>query len=252
MDYAAQGFLKDPLKNFIALIGWSPGDDREVLSEQDLIETFDLRGLQPSPGKFDFEKLKWLNGMAIRAMDVEALVDSLSDYVNTPYTFEYLESVEPEPNQPDPKVVAKQLRLLAKTIDTNRELAVEAIKLEQPRVQTLADFGPECEFFFAELPDMDQKAVDKWFGQPTTKELFEYLMEQCDQTFGPDSEPAVYDQALRDFQTSRGLEKLGPVVHPTRVALTGKTNGPGLFELMAVLGPERIRRRVERAMGMIG
>ena len=252
LDYAAQGFLKDPLKNFIALIGWSPGDDREVLSEQDLIETFDLRGLQPSPGKFDFEKLKWLNGMAIRAMDVEALVDSLSDYVNTPYTFEYLESVEPEPNQPDPKVVAKQLRLLAKTIDTNRELAVEAIKLEQPRVQTLADFGPECEFFFAELPDMDQKAVDKWFGQPTTKELFEYLMEQCDQTFGPDSEPAVYDQALRDFQTSRGLEKLGPVVHPTRVALTGKTNGPGLFELMAVLGPERIRRRVERAMGMIG
>lgn len=251
LDYAAQGFLKEPLKNFIALIGWSPGDDREVLSEEELIEAFDLKGLQASPGKFDFDKLKWLNGVAIRALDVDSLVGILSDYLQTPYTFEYWENLEVEPNQPDPKKIAEQLRLLAKMLEVDRQYITETIKLEQPRVVTLADFGAECEFFCVDLPTMDQKAVDKWFSQPTTRDLFEFLLEQCDQTFGPDSEPAVYDQALRDFQTSRGLEKLGPVVHPTRVALTGKTTGPGLFELMAVLGPERIRRRVEQAQGLL-
>ncbi len=251
LDYAAQGYLQGPLKNFIALIGWSPGDDREIMSEQELIEAFDLNGLQPSPGKFDLEKLRWLNGNAIRALSIDDLMSVVLDYLSTPYTFEYLSQVEQEPGKPDPKQVLKSLQLLERGIRQDPSYAMEALKLEQQRVHTLADFGEACEFFFVDLPSMDQKAVDKWFQLPTTRELFNTLLEKCGSTFGPDSEPEVYEAVLRDFQVQSGLDKLGPIVHPTRVALTGKTTGPGLFELMAVLGPERIAKRVNSAMGML-
>ena len=92
---------------------------------------------------------------------------------------------------------------------------------------------------------MDQKAVDKWFGQDHVRELLEHIKATCGckQLTVED-----YKENLTQFQTSHGFEKLGPIVHPTRVALTGKTAGPGLFELMAVLGPERISQRIDRAL----
>jgi len=251
LDYAAMGILPSALKNFIALIGWSPGDDREEMTEEELIGAFSIDGMQPSPGKFDIEKLRWLNGLAIRAMSPEDLLVTIEEYLRLPYTLEYHHSHVDEKEKPDLQHVEAALIRLDLAIQRDRAYALEAIKLEQQRVHTLADFGEECAFFFEEQPAMDQKAVDKWFGQPHVPVLFEYLVEQCAMVFGPDSTADTYETALKDFQSSQGMEKLGPVVHPTRVALTGKTTGPGLFELMAVLGPERIRARVERAKGML-
>jgi len=251
LDYAAQGILKDPLKNFIALIGWSPGDDREIMTESELIDAFDIKGMQPSPGKFDIEKLRWLNATAIRSLEPNELLDEVVDYLRRPYTLDYLNQVEPEAGKPDPKRVEQALVLLDRTIEANRGYALEVLKLEQQRVHTLADFGEACEFFFVDQPAMDPKAVDKWFGQSITRELFDYILGNCNSTYQLDSGPDVYEESLRNFQLSKQLEKLGPVVHPTRVALTGKTTGPGLFELMALLGPERIQRRIEFAIGML-
>jgi glutamyl-tRNA synthetase len=244
LDYAAQGFLPGPLKNFIALIGWSPGDDREEMTEHELIDDFDISGMQPSPGKFDLDKLKWLNGLGIRAMKPFDLLDTIEDYLHTPYTLDYWNQVEPEPGQPDPKRIEQSLINLDLAIQKDRGYVLDVIKLEQQRVITLADFGEACAFFFAEKPEMDAKAVEKWFSQPHAGELFDFLIGRCHSTFKPDSGIDVYEAALKEFQELKAFEKLGPVVHPTRVALTGKTTGPGLFELMAVLGPERIEMRL--------
>src|SRR5690606_6477448 len=74
LDYRAMGFLPSALKNFVALIGWAPGGDREVMSEEELVQSFSLEGLQPSPGRFDFEKLLWMNGHHIRLRDVDDLI----------------------------------------------------------------------------------------------------------------------------------------------------------------------------------
>ena len=251
LDYAAQGFLPSALKNFIALIGWSPGDDRESMTEAELINAFELSGLQPSPGKFDMDKLRWLNGLAIRALAPLDLVDVLTDYLRTPYTLDYFDKKEPEDGQPDPKAVEKALIDLDLALVHDRGYVEEVIKLEQQRVVTLADFGQACAFFFTDEPPMDTKAVDKWFGQPHVAALFDELIEKCTTQFSSETLVEEYETTLRDFQTDHGLEKLGPVVHPTRVALTGKTTGPGLFELMAVLGPERMKRRLIRAKGML-
>jgi glutamyl-tRNA synthetase len=249
LDYASQGFLKDPLKNFIALIGWSPGDDREILSPAELIEAFELKGLQPSPGRFDLEKLKWLNGHAIRSMDAKTLLAVLLEYVRAPYTMSYWNDYVPEEGQPpiDIARLKATLELLVQVAETDADYALAAVKLEQERVQTLADFGPACAFFFESEPPLDEKAVNKWFKEPHVYELFEFLVENIDSCSQVDD----YSGLLHRFQSIKGFEKLGPVVHPTRVALTGRTFGPGLFELMEVLGPRRIRERLLRARQVV-
>lgn len=254
LDYAAEGYTPGALKNFVALIGWSPGDEREAMTESELIEAFDLKGLQPSPGRFDLEKLNWLNGHAIRGMNPNDLIDAILAYIREPFTESYWANFEPDPDVPggkevDPRRVWSSLKLLESVARKDRAYALEAVKLEQERVQKLSAFGEACAFFFEDEPPIDSKAQSKWFGEPHVRELFEYLLAKLDESGVETVEH--YEDILRGFQAHKGFEKLGPVVHPTRVALTGRTFGPGLYELMAVLGPDRIRHRLNRAIAML-
>lgn len=254
LDYGAQGYLKGPLKNFIALIGWSPGDEREIMTEAEMIEAFDLKGLQTSPGRFDIEKLKWMNGAAIRAMPAEDLLDEIVRFVRDPYTVEYWQEFKDEnplPNKPpiDGKEILRKLRRLGGAAEIERGYLLEAVKLEQQRVQTLVEFGEACEFFLLDEVEMDAKAVEKWLKQPHVPELLDWIVAKLDES--EDTSVERFEKVLKQYQADKGLEKLGPVVHPTRVALTGKTVGPGLFELMSVLGADRIRNRIARARTFI-
>jgi glutamyl-tRNA synthetase len=246
LDYAAQGYVKGALKNFIALIGWSPGEDREILSEKELIDLFDLDGLQPHPGRFDLEKLKWLNGMNIRAMSPEELLDALSAYIAHPHTRAFWMDPGDEQSGIDGPLLLERLDRIASAIATNRVYVLAALKEVQERVKTLADFGEALEFFLLDEPPMDSKAVEKWLTQPHVPELFDWILRKVATSHVETTEH--YETILLGYQTHAGFEKLGPVVHPTRVALTGKTTGPGLFELMAVLGRERIEARLRRAL----
>jgi glutamyl-tRNA synthetase len=253
LDYAAMGYLPNALKNFIALIGWSPGDDREVMSEAELIEAFDLSGLQPSPGRFDMDKFGWLNGHAIRELSPDELLDKLLDYIAQPYTRRYWYEFEdtPMPNHApiDGKVVMDRLGTLAAAAERDRDYVLKAVSEERQRVHTLADFGEACEFFLVDEPPMDPKAKDKWLGNLVVPDLFQYILERLEGLEG--AGPESYEQMLKAYQSEKQFDKLGPIVHPTRVALTGKTTGPGLFELMSVLGPKRIETRLKRVLEQI-
>ncbi len=129
LDYAAEGFLPGPLKNFIALIGRSPGDDREELTQDELIDAFVIKGMQPSPGKIDLDKLKWLNGLAIRAMTPSDLLDTVVDYLQTPYTLDYFNQKESEPDQPDPKKIEQALINLDLAIQNDRGYVEKVLAL---------------------------------------------------------------------------------------------------------------------------
>jgi len=178
-------------------------------------------------------------------------LDVVQDYLRDPYTLDYFDKKEPEEGQPNPKAVEKGLLDLDRALERDRHYVLEVVKLEQPRVQTLSDFGLACAFFFTDEPAMDPKAVAKWFSEPHVGALFDYLISACDGDFAAAAGIEVFESALREFQVAHGIEKLGPVVHPTRVALTGKTTGPGLFEFMYVLGAERMKARLVRAKGML-
>ncbi len=240
LDFRNAGFLPEALVNFIALIGWSPGGDRELLQMNELIEAFDLGGLQPSPGIFDLDKLKWMNGNYIRGLDSNQLFNKIQTYFNHEETVAYWNKLE----HIDPKINRSLQRLKTK-IKEDPVYTLEALKLEQERVHTLADFAPATEFFFADTVDYDLKAVEKWLFQPHVQQLLNELKIHLKNRMAITTEEC--EQLLKDFASKYHFEKLGPIVHPIRVALTGKTIGPGLFELMSVLGPLKMLDRLNQA-----
>jgi glutamyl/glutaminyl-tRNA synthetase len=250
LDYAAQGYLPQALTNFIALIGWSPGEDREFLTPEELIETFDIARIQPSPGHFDIEKLNWLNGHTIRTLSPDDLWNAIRTFAAFDYAREYHHAELAEEDggaEEQAKRIHRWTAFEKLAQCSDQAYALAAMKLAQERVVTLVDFGEACDFFFTDEPVMDEKAVAKWFAEPHVPALLDYL-ETAD---GPPT-AENYELGLRNFMQAHGIEKFGPVVHPTRVALTGRTTGPGLFELMEVLGPARITARAQRARALLG
>jgi len=193
----------------------------------------------------------WMNGMYIRATDSSTLLDRVVEFADREETAHYWSSRVPGPNETDPHKKLRALKLLSKAATEDRAHALEALKLEQERVTNLADFGEACEFFFVDKVEFDSKAVEKWFHEPHVGGLFDWLLTELDNRQSIIDNPAGYEGLLRDAQTHLGLDKLGPIVHPVRVALTGKTVGPGLFELMAVLGAEKVKARLKVARGHI-
>ncbi len=239
LDFRSAGFLPEAMVNFISLIGWAPGGDKELMSMDELVEAFDLDGLQPSPGVFDMEKLTWMNGHYIRQKDISVLTKDVLHYVKSDDTYDYW-------NNQDNAARADELKRMRESFEKDAPYVDETILLEQERVQTLAEFGSACEFFLVEIPNMDQKAVDKWFTKPHVPQLLNGLLEKVNSTSEMDKDAC--ESWVRNYAAENGIEKMGMVVHPIRVALTGKTVGPGLFELMSVLGTERMKVRLQNAL----
>jgi glutamyl/glutaminyl-tRNA synthetase len=222
------------------------------MAEDELVQAFALEGLQPSPGRFDFEKLKWINGHVIRSMSPEELLAAIQTLTELEHAKTYHFAEVPE----DEGGAVEQARRMARWVSLERLLeyakadrayVLQCIELERERVTTLVDFGEACEFFLVEEPVADPKAVEKWMSQEHVPGLLMTLRDRL----GGQEELTVQEceDAVRAYAAANGFEKLGPVVHPTRVALTGKTVGPGLFELMAVLGPQRLYKRFSRWIG---
>jgi glutamyl-tRNA synthetase len=232
LDYRRAGIMGDALANFIALIGWSPGGDREVMSMDEMAEAFEIERIQPASGVFDPEKLAWMSGQHVRSRPPGPLAQEVRQYAAREETGTYWRD-RGEP------ATADALEALA-TADEGA--LAGAVALLHQRCETLAAFGPACQFLFVDVPNIEPSA-QKWLSEPHVPELFRRLAEALD------AEPGAVDadwcgETLRSIQAAMGLAKLGPVVHPIRVALTGSTVGPGLFELMAELGRERMLRRL--------
>lgn len=245
LDFRSAGFLPEAVVNFVSLIGWAPGGDRELMTMPELIEVFDLDGLQPSPGVFDMDKLRWMNGHFMRQKSVDELLTEISAYVHHPETQEYWQ----RPAHAE-EGVWPRLEKLRNALDRDPDYVRAVLPLEQERVITLADFGEACEFFLVDEVEFTDNGRDKWFGEAHVPALLAALAEFAE---GQDALAVEECEAwVKGYGQTQGFEKLGPLVHPIRVALTGKTKGPGLYELMSVLGPKRIQDRVRRAQTMLG
>lgn len=243
LDYRSAGYLPHALDNFIALIGWAPGGDRELMSMNELIEAFDLDGLQPAPGIFDLDKLNWMNGHYMRQNDLKVLVQKVVDYAASADAHTYWSKEE----RAESGMVEKLGRLSA-AASADFDFVAKTVALEQERVTTFPDFAVKAEFFYREDYVYDPAAVEKWLTKDYVPQLIANLKAACE---GKESMSIEECEALVRGQVEvLGQEKLGPVVHPTRVALTGQTVGPGLFELMSALGPVRMIARLDRALAL--
>lgn len=217
LEFKEEGFLPPAMMNFLALCGWSPGDDREIMSREELIQAFSLDGIQKSPAVFDHEKLKWMNGHYIRELPLDEFAALCKPYLgDLPFDDEYIKAV---------------------------------IGLEQERVRTLAEIVAATSFFFDEDYPFDEKGVEKWFRKTDPAPVLDALAKRLESAgWNHDSLEATIDAVASDV----GMENRSPVIHITRMALTGRTGGPGLFDLMAVMGRERVLGRIERARRFAG
>ncbi len=227
-EYREELYLPEALRNFFALMAWYPEDGREIFSTEELVQRFDLSQVGRASPVFDRQKLLWMNGEYMRRLLRED-PDRVTELVTG-----YLVRHGLLPQTPTPGQRAYVRRVV--------EVLGDRIK-EGPDVLRYGDF------FFLDLPRYEPEAVDAHLKRPEAAaalELARAVLERVE----PFRAEAI-EAALRAAAAERGLG-MRAVVHPVRVALTGKTVGPGLFELTELLGRERVLRRLAHAAGLVG
>lgn len=224
LDYAKMGFLKEAVLNFIALMGWSPGDDREILNIDEMIKSFSLDKINPSNAVFDIEKLKWMNGDYIRRTDNYILIDLLRPFL--------IESG-----------MVTQLY-----INTRWDYMLSFVRLLKERCRLLTDFIDMGSYFFTDDFEYEEKGIKKYFSKPETPEHLNKWLDTL-KDIKPFNVENI-EKALRDLAEKLEV-KVAVLIHPTRLALTGLTKGPSLFDLIEVLGKEACIKRIEKALDYI-
>ena len=212
-DLIEQGFVAEAVVNYIALLGWSPEDNQEILSLEELIEKFDYRHINKSPAVFDIVKLKWMNGEYIKAMDNEKFYALAMPYVK--------------------KVVTKELDL-KKILD-----------LVKTRIEILPDIEGHIDFF-EELPEYDVAMYTHKKMKTNSENSLEVLkellprLEQCE-----DYSVDTLHDLLMNYIAEKGI-KNGQGLWPVRTAVSGKQMTPGgAYEIMEILGKEESLRRIK-------
>jgi glutamyl-tRNA synthetase len=212
-DFRDKGFLPEALFNYLALLGWSPGDDREVMSMQEMAEAFDLKRCQSSAAQVDLRKLLWMNGEYLQKLPTE--------------TFESLcfEALNKAGITADP-AYAKQV-----------------FALMRDRLKNTADLTDQTGFFFTENYPCDEKAFQKKMQKEGVPEMLTQLEELLGKLNVFDE--VSTDQALHGLVESSGLG-FGAIMAPLRIAVSGQQSGPDMFPMLAVLGKERVLRRIQK------
>lgn len=218
-DLIDQGFVTEAVVNFVALLGWSPSDNREIFSLEELVEAFDYRHMSKSPAVFDFGKLKWMNGEYIKAMDFEPFYDRALPYL---------------------------METIYKDLDLKK--IAEMVKT---RIEVFPDI-PELIDFFEELPEYDtamythkKMKTNSETSLAVLKEVLPLLEKQEDY-----SNDALY-QMLCDFVAEKGY-KNGYVLWPIRTAVSGRQMTPaGATEIMEILGKEESLKRIQKGIELL-
>ena len=217
--YRAMGYLPEALRNYLVRLGWSHGD-QEIFSTQEMIDAFDLPAIGRSAARFDFAKLENLNGHYIRTSDDETLLRSFEDVL------QFI---------PDGDAIK------AKLSDTTRAQLLQAMPGLKERAKTIVELIDSAKFIFAERPlAMEPKAAAVL--TPETRQLIGKLHAALEGVKSWTAEST--EAAMRDFAEQNGL-KLGGVAQPLRVALTGRTTSPGIFDVLAVLGRDTCLARLQ-------
>jgi glutamyl-tRNA synthetase len=206
-EFRELGFLPEALFNFLALLGWSPGEDREKMTVDEMTRLFSLERLGPSPSRFDPEKLLWMNGQYLSEIEADRLLDRLEPF-GLP--------------------------------DCDRELLARAVALQRSRCRTLRELSESLSIYCDDPTEFDAGSV-KTFGRPEAAPVLRALVERLSGVT-PFSHLAL-EKAARTLAHEAGIS-LGALAQPARLALTGSLASPPLFTLIEVLGKETFRRRL--------
>ncbi len=215
-EYRKEGFLPEALANYLILLGWMPRDGREIMPPAEAVKIFEISGMNDVQAKFDVQKLRWLNGEYIMATPTAGLLPLIKD------------------------------QLTGAGVDVTGfgdEYVAKVVDLYKIRLKTLDEFPSMTDCFFLDDFAWDGEGKAK-LDKPESREYLGKLADRLAELGEFDHE--AIENVFRAFVDERGI-KAGLVIHPSRMAISGKTKGAGLFEMMEVLGKDRVLARLRRA-----
>ena len=223
-EYQRMGYLPQAMVNFLALLGWSPGNDRELLSRDELIAAFALENISGGNAVFNPEKLDWMNQQYVMRIPAAELGGLLQPFVAAAglWRDDYAHGA--------------------------REWYLSLVALFQPRLTRLTSFVDDARPYLSDSLEFDEAAVAKHLSKPELASPLETLVATYRQL--PVFERAALETALRATAEQHGL-KPGALIHATRVAVTGRAVSPGLFEVLELLGRDRSLARLTAALSIV-
>ena len=218
-DLLEQGFVTEAIVNYVALLGWCPQDNREIFSLEELVKEFDYRHMSKSPAVFDIQKLKWMNGEYIKAMEFDKFYDMALPYIKNVITKDY------------------DLAKIAQMVKSRIEVF--------PDIEEMIDFFEKLPEYDVALYTNKKWKTDAQKSLQVLSDLLPVLEAQEDY-----SNDALYN-VLKDYADEKGF-KAGYVIWPVRIAVSGKQNTPaGATEIMEVIGKEETILRFKKAIAML-
>ncbi|MDP3804666.1 MAG: glutamate--tRNA ligase [Candidatus Omnitrophota bacterium] len=215
-DYKGEGFLPEALVNYLLLLGWSPGGDRQIISLDEAVKLFDIRDMRGVQAKFDIIKLRWMNGEYITVKsDKELLV-----------------------------LIKKRMIDAGKVCPASDDKLLEVIKLYKVRMKTISEFVSMTDYFFSDNYLVEEKAAGKYLASAESKNTLHEFAIRLERL--KDFSHGAIEEECRSMAEEKKL-KAGQIIHPTRVAISGKAAGAGLFEMMEVLGKSKVLERMRKA-----
>jgi glutamyl-tRNA synthetase len=218
--YIEEGFLPEAVRNYLCLLGWSPKDNREKIETEEVIRLFELEKIHRKNASFDLAKCTWLNGEYVREL-------------------------------PDDRFYALALQALAKAdLETTKfppEYVRVALDTCKGKFKTFSELPVYCGFYFTDEIQYEPEGVAKHFvreNKPRVEAVRDSFAAL--QTF----DAAAVETALKATAAELGV-KVGALVHPTRLAVTGSNAGPSLYHLLEILGREKVLARLDRALGQM-
>jgi glutamyl-tRNA synthetase len=224
-EYQAQGYLPEAMVNFLALLGWSPGSgDREVFTRDELVSVFTLEGISGGNAVFSQDKLDWFGQQHIMRLPAREILGRLQG-----------------------ELEAAGLWQDVFLTGAHRGWIEAVIDLVKPRARRLTDFVPLVGPFLGERVDFDPAAVEKHLSALGVADHLGALRARFARLEPFDRQ--ALESSLRAVAEERGI-KAGVLIHATRVAVTGQAVSPGIFEVLELVGRERVLDRLDRAIGL--
>jgi glutamyl-tRNA synthetase len=220
LEYREEGYLPETMFNFLALIGWSLDDKTELISRQELIKNFSLERIGKTGAIFNKEKLDWMNGVYIRKMTNDDFFEAVQPYLMTD-------------------------EAAGKALIADEGYVRALLPLVQERARTLAEVVELTEFFFADQLDYEPNLLIGEISRESAAGALKAASQRLSQLVAFDA--ASLEGVLRPLAAELGL-KTGQLFGLLRVAVTGRTAAPPLFQTMAVLGRERCLKRIDAAL----
>ena len=217
-DYQEEGYEPEALINFLAFLGWNPGTEEELFSLDGLTEAFSLERVGSSGVQFDLDKLQWFNQQHLREKSPAALAERARPH------------------------------LAAEGLNPDDDYLEEVVALVQDRIHKIEEVATTNRFFFEDPTTYEEKGVEKRWKN-NSADLLEAYADALADTDPFDADTA--NSVLRDLADEHDVGA-GKIIHPTRLAVSGLSYGPSLFDMMVVLGRETCIRRMHRAADVLG